>query len=62
MKYSHIENEIDAHTGNDWLGMFFAGLAALVVAVMVIALVDKVTGLELHNWIADAFISLVEMV
>jgi hypothetical protein len=60
MRHTNFNQEIDAHEGNDWLGMFFATIAALVVAGMVIALVDKVTGLELHNWIADAFISLVE--
>lgn len=62
MRHSNLKDEIYTYEGNDWLGMFFAGLAALVVAVMVIVLVDKLTGLELHNWIADAFISLVEMV
>ena len=59
MKHTHLTDEIDAHEGNDWIGMFFAVLAALVVATLII---DVATQFNLHNWIADAFISLVEMV
>ncbi len=53
MKYTHLKNEIDAHEGNDWIGMFFAGLAALFVATIII---DVATNMEwLHYWIASWF-------
>ena len=49
MSHTHLTDEIDAHTGNDWIGMFFAIIAAPVVAVMVIALVNTLSGGELLN-------------
>jgi len=49
MRHSNFKDEIYTYEGNDWLGMFFATLAALVVAVMVIALVNTLSGGELLN-------------
>ncbi len=50
MKHTHFNDEIEVHKGNDWLGMFFAVLAALVVATII---VDVATGYQLHEIIGN---------
>lgn len=56
--YTHLENEIDLHTSNDWRGMLFATIVAIVLALLIVSIVDRLSGYQLHNWVADAFISL----
>jgi hypothetical protein len=55
--HTHFLNEIDAYEGNVWLGMFFATIAGLIVAVIIIgtlmATFDALTGWGLHEVIAD---------
>lgn len=46
MKHTNLTDEIDAHEGNDWLGIFFATLAGLIVATII---VDVATGYQLHE-------------
>lgn len=50
-----FHDEIEVHEGNDWLGMLMATIGGLIVAVMVIAFLDALTGYQLHYWIANLF-------
>jgi hypothetical protein len=53
--------EYEEHQGNDWLGMFFATIAGLIVAIMIIgtlmATFDALMGWELHKVIANVWTS-----
>jgi hypothetical protein len=37
MSHTNLENEIEVHEGNDWLGIFFAVLAGIIVATIIVA-------------------------
>ena len=56
MQHTNFDNEIDAHQGNDWLGMLFATIAGFIVAVIIISVLmatfDALTGWELHEMLA----------
>jgi hypothetical protein len=53
MKHTNLDDEIEVHKGTDWLGIFFATVAAIFLAILI---VDFVTGFRLHE-IIGGFIS-----
>lgn len=48
--YTDTKSRIGSEEGNDWLGMFFATVAGIIGAIIV---VDVVTGFQLHYWVGN---------
>ena len=51
--YTDTKSRIGSEEGNDWLGMLMATVGGLMVAIMVLGLLDALTGYQLHYWVGN---------